>query len=151
MNASQNIKQLIKGWEGLRTGAYRCPAGVLTIGYGHIGPDVTPGKTITQAEADRLFEQDIARLDAELQSAMKADNVPPLTQGRYDALLSFAFNLGLTKLRGSTLWRKVVADPADPSIPSEFARWVYGTVDGRKVRLPGLVKRRAEEARVYNG
>lgn len=76
---------------------------------------------------------------------MAVDGVPALTQGQYDALVSFAYNTGISALRGSTLWRKVKANPADPAIPAEFRRWVNS---GGK-QLPGLVKRRAEEARIY--
>lgn len=61
MELSQSIKSKIKAWEGCRLTAYRCPAGVLTIGYGHTGADVFPGKRITQAEADALFEADIKK------------------------------------------------------------------------------------------
>ena len=147
MKASERIKTLIKGWGGCRLEAYRCPAGVPTIGYGHTGPDVAQGLRITQAHAERLFEGDIARFEDELQRWMRIDSVPGLTQGQYDALLSFAYNTGITALRRSTLWRKVCADPSDPSVPAEFSRWV--NAGGR--RMPGLVARREEEARIYTG
>lgn len=146
MKASESIKAFIKQCEGLRTTAYRCPSGVWTIGYGHTGTDVTPGKQISKAEAERLFEADLGRFEAELGAVV---GHPGLRQGQYDALLSFAYNVGVRSLLASTLWRKVQADPDDASIPAEFSRWVYGTQGGRKVKLPGLIKRRAEEARRY--
>lgn len=146
MKASESIKAFIKECEGLRLTAYRCPSGVWTIGYGHTGADVAPGKRITKAEAERLFEADLARFEAELGAVVGHLG---LRQGQYDALLSFAYNAGMGNLLGSTLWRKVQADVDDTTIPSEFTRWVYGTQGGRKVKLPGLIKRRAEEARRY--
>lgn len=146
MKASERIKEFIKSKEGLSLTAYRCPAGVLTIGYGHTGADVKRGKTIAQAEAEALFDNDLRRFEAELSRAMKADGAPALTQSQYDALLSFAYNIGITALRKSTLWRKVKANPADPTIPAEFGRWVYAK---GKV-LQGLVERRKEEAEIYS-
>lgn len=146
MKASDSIKAFIKQCEGLRLTAYRCPSGVWTIGYGHTGTDVSPGKQISKAEAERLFEADVARFEAELGAVVSHLG---LRQGQYDALLSFAYNVGMRSLLASTLWRKVQADADDATIPAEFSRWVYGTQGGRKVKLPGLIKRRAEEARRY--
>lgn len=147
MKTTEKIKKLIKDWEGCRLTAYRCPAGELTIGHGHTGADVTPGMRITQEQADGLFEADMARFEEGLRRQMADDGVPQLTQGQYDALVSIAYNIGLDALRRSTLWRKLRADPADPSIPAEFRRWVHAK--GRT--LPGLVKRRNAEARIYSG
>lgn len=144
MKASDKIKEFIKTKEGLRLEAYRCPAGVLTIGYGHTGADVKPNQTITRAQADALFEQDLSRFEYDL-NALAVTSAVTLTQNQYDALLSFAYNLGLPSLRRSTLWRKIQADPTDPTIPSEFARWVYSA----NHRLPGLVTRRAQESAIY--
>lgn len=146
MKASEGIKAFIKQCEGLRLTAYRCPSGVWTIGYGHTGKDVAPGRRITKAEAERLFEADLARFEAELGAIVCHLG---LRQGQYDALLSFAYNIGMRSLLASTLWRKVQMNADDATIPAEFSRWVYGTQGGRKVKLPGLIKRRAEEARRY--
>lgn len=150
MKASRNVIEHIKMSEGCRLAAYRCPSGVWTVGYGHTGADVTPGLRISQARADALLAGDVARLEAELQRWMKIDGVGALRQGQYDALVSFAFNVGMSALRGSTLWRKLKADAGDASIVTEFGRWVYGTRNGRKVVLPGLVQRRAREVKMYN-
>ena len=145
MEASEKIKQFIKEQEGCRLTAYRCPSGVWTIGYGHTGADVKRGKTIAQVEAEALFDNDLRRFEAELSRAMKADGAPALTQNQYDALLSFAYNVGIGALRRSTLWRKVMADPSDPTIGAEFCKWVHS---GMNV-LSGLVKRREQEANIY--
>lgn len=142
MRASAKIKEQMKQWEGLRLKSYRCPAGVWTIGYGHTGADVVPGMEISQAEASAIFGSDIARFEIGLAPVLAGIE---LTQGQYDALLSLSYNIGLEAFKGSTLLRKVRTNPNDPSIPAEFSRWVYAK--GKK--LPGLVTRRAGEAKVY--
>lgn len=147
MKASDSIKNFIKEREGCRLGAYKDPVGVWTIGYGHTGADVRAGMRITQAEADRLFDLDLSRFERELNDMLRVNGITNLTQGQFDALLSFAYNLGLAKLRGSTLWRKVKANPNDPTIPAEFERWVYAG----GVILRGLELRRAAEAAIWKG
>lgn len=148
MELSQKIKQMIKGWEGCKLTAYRCPAGVLTIGYGHTGPDVTPGKTITQAEADRVFDADVRKF---------AEKVAPLFSGvvlnnnQFDALVSLSYNIGSLSVKAPTLLRKVKANPNDPSIRAEFLKHVNARVNGVLKQLPGLVKRRTAEANHYFG
>lgn len=147
MTPSKQIKEKIKKWEGLCLEAKKCPAGIPTIGYGHTGPDVAMGMKITQGKADRIFEEDIEMF------ADKVGKLTPscLTQCQFDALVSFAFNCGLGNLSRSTLLKKVVANPTDPSIRSEFMRWVYAKVNGQNKVLPGLQTRRALEADHYFG
>lgn len=146
MELSQKIKEMIKGWEGCRLTAYRCPAGVLTIGYGHTGADVTPGKRVTQSEADRLFESDIRKFAA---------TVAPLFAGtainnnQFDALVSLSYNIGSLSVKAPTLLRKVKANPDDPSIRAEFLKHVNARINGVLKPLPGLVKRRTAEANHY--
>lgn len=148
MELSAKIKQMIKSWEGCRLTAYRCPAGVLTIGYGHTGSDVTAGKKITQAEADRLFDQDVKRF---------ADKVAPLFTGvalnnnQFDALVSLSYNIGSLSVKAPTLLRKVKANPNDPAIRTEFLKHVNARANGVLKPLPGLVKRRTAEANHYFG
>lgn len=145
MKASQFIKESIRAHEGFRADAYVCPGGVLTIGFGHTGSDVKAGQHIDMAVALALLDADIAEVEHALLVALAADGIRLSRQGQFDALLSFAFNLGINALRGSTLWRKIKADANDPTIPGEFARWIYA--GGQ--RMPGLVKRRAEEAEIW--
>lgn len=147
MKASEDVKKFIKGQEGNKLEAYRCPAGVWTIGYGHTGADVRAGMKITQAEADRLFDQDLSVFERQLTDMIHANSIKGLRQNQFDALLSFAYNLGLSRLRGSTLWRKIKADINDPTIADEFMRWVYAG----GVRLRGLERRRAAEAEMWKG
>jgi lysozyme len=132
---------LIKSSEGLHLKAYRCPAGVLTIGYGSTGAHVKMGMKISAAEADALLRRDLERFERGV-SEIGGD----MTPGQFSALVSFAFNLGLGNLKGSTLLRLHLAgDHAGAA--AQFAKWnkAAGEV------LPGLVKRRAAEAALYRG
>lgn len=148
MELSQKIKQMIKGWEGCKLTAYRCPAGVLTIGYGHTGADVTPGKTITQAEADRLFDADIRKFAAKVAPLFAG---VALNNNQFDALVSLSYNIGSLSVKAPTLLCKVKANPNDPSIRAEFLKHVNARVNGVLKQLPGLVKRRTAEANHYFG
>lgn len=148
MELSRKIKELIKGWEGCKLTAYRCPAGVLTIGYGHTGRDVTPGMKITQAQAGALFEADIKKF---------ADSVAPKLSGvslkpcQFDALVSLSYNIGALDVKAPTLLGKVKANPNDPTIRAEFAKHCNARVNGQLRQLPGLVRRRIAEANHYFG
>lgn len=130
---------LIKKYEGCKLSAYRCPAGIWTIGYGHTN-GVYQGQTITQYEADKMLENDVVKFEMGVRNLV--GNLP---DNKIDALTSFAFNLGLGALRDSTLCRKVKANPNDLTIRNEFMKWVNA---GGK-RLQGLVNRRQAEADLY--
>ncbi len=140
MNTSEKGKALIKKYEGLRLEAYICPAGVLTIGYGHTS-EVKAGDKITESQAEELLVEDLVDFEQEVLQMVKS----PLRQGQFDALVSFAYNLGSTNLRSSTLLKKVNTNPDDPTIAFEFGKWVRA---GGRV-LNGLVTRRAEESQLY--
>lgn len=135
--------ELIKAHEGLRLEAYRCGAGVWTIGWGHT-LNVHPGMRITLEQAEGLLANDVASVKAQLGNMMLKSGVK-LAPNRRDALTSFAFNVGIDALRRSTLWRKVTHNADDPAIAAEFARWKYA---GGRI-MPGLVRRRADEAALY--
>ena len=140
MGLSQSGLNHIKSHEGLRTTAYRDPVGVLTIGYGHTGPDVKPGQKITEAQAEALLRKDVAWAENAVRKNVKV----PLTQGQFDALTSFTFNCGAGALQKSTLLKKLNAGDY-AGAQAEFGKWVHG---GGKV-LPGLVRRRNEEAQMF--
>lgn len=145
MKASGFIKEKMKEWEGCRLTAYRCPSGVWTIGYGHTGNDVVAGKRISQRDADQLFEKDIAGFERKLHDLDGFDKVT-WSQGEYDAVISLSFNIGIGNFERSTLWRKIRQQRRDrKSEAMEFGRWIYG--GGKK--LPGLIKRRSEESKIY--
>lgn len=148
MKISEYAEEVLKEYEGLRLKAYRCPSGVLTIGYGHT-KKVKPGDVIDKETAHRFFVEDVEDVERLLDAERYSSALSP---GQYDALVSFIFNLGWGKFRSSTLRKKLLCNVDDLSIPNEFRRWVYGTdpKTGAKVKLPGLVKRREWEAQMYD-
>lgn len=139
MKMSKKGIELIKKYEGLRLTAYKCPAGVWTIGYGHT-KGVKEGQKITNSQAEELLKEDLRVFE----NGVNKWNLQ-INQYQFDALVSFAFNLGLANLGKSTLLKKVQANPQDKTIKDEFLKWV--NAGGRK--LEGLVRRRNEEAEMY--
>lgn len=140
MQLSDKGLALIKLHESLRLTAYRCPAGVLTIGYGHTGNDVRDGMSITQAQADALLRQDVK--DAE--ATVNRQNLR-ISQNQFDALVSLTFNIGSGNFGNSTLLRMLRVNPASANVPVEWMKWVRG---GGRV-LPGLTRRRTDELNLY--
>lgn len=131
---------LIKQYEGLKLKAYICPAGILTIGYGSTGPHVKKDMVITQAEADRLLLKDLERFEKNVMNVVKVS----MTQGMFDALCSFSFNVGNAALTGSTLLKKLNAGDKQGAADA-FKNWTFG---GGK-QLPGLIKRREAERSLF--
>lgn len=136
MKASNILIEKIKEFEGVRLTAYKDSAGVLTIGVGHTR-GVKPGQRITEKQAESLLKGDLAEAERYVNS-LKLN----LTQGQFDALVDFAYNVGAGDLAGSTLLAKIRAKAPTAEIQEQFKRWVYAK--GKK--LGGLVKRRAWEA-----
>jgi lysozyme len=138
-------RQELKKHEALRLQAYRCPAGVWTIGWGLTfypdGRRVRPGDIATIDEANRYFDHVLSSFEQGVDNMTRDD----ITQNQFNALVSFAYNMGLTALRHSTLLSIVNKDPNDPAIAEEFKKWVHA--GGKK--LNGLIKRRKEEAEMY--
>lgn len=141
MKISKKGIELIKKFEGFKPYAYLCPAGVVTIGYGHT-KGVRLGQTCTEAEAEQFLKEDLEIAEAEVNKVV--DQVK-LTQGNFDSLVSFTFNLGANNFKTSTLRKKVLNDPTDTTIMGEFGKWVY--VNGKV--SPGLQRRRLEESKLY--
>lgn len=147
MDISSNGLDLIKRFEGFAPRVYICPAGYPTIGYGHlVSGDDYKGETIDEAEATRLLAGDVGHAASAVRHLIK--NPERLTQGQFDALVSFAFNLGAGALQASTLRLKVNRGEL-VSAADEFGRWVWGGRPPRK--LKGLVLRRAAEAAMFRG
>lgn len=140
MNISANGVKLIQQFEGLRLKAYQDAVGVWTIGYGHTGPDVTPGLVISQAQADALLARDLNRFETGVTRLVSV----PLNQNQFDALLSFSYNLGLGSLQNSTLLR-LLNQRDYAGAAAQFPRWNKA---GGKV-LPGLTRRRAAEQALF--
>ncbi|AWC81184.1 MULTISPECIES: lysozyme [Serratia] len=144
MNISKNGIELIKRFEGLELKAYQDSVGIWTIGYGWTqtvdGKKIAPGMRIDQATADRLLKCGVVQYEQGVNQLVKVR----ITQGQFDALVSFAYNLGLRSLSTSTLLRKL-NDGDKQGAADEFGRWVNA---GGK-RLDGLVTRRAAERRMF--
>ncbi len=141
METSHKGIDLIKEFEGFSSEAYRCQAGVLTIGYGHTG-NVREGQRCSREDAERWLIQDIAA--AERFVNYETQGVK-LRQCQFDALVSFCYNVGGNAFSGSTLLKKVSVNPDNPTIREEFSRWIYA---GGRVSS-GLVNRREAEADMY--
>ena len=138
MTTSPNGIALIKRFEGLRLKPYLCPAGIASVGYGHTYLVNINDPAITEEEADRLLAQDLKLYEKPVSEMVKV----PINQNQFDALVSFAFNLGTAALRGSTLLKKL--NSGQPCA-EEFDRWIFAA--GKA--LPGLVRRRAAERRLF--
>jgi len=141
---TQEGMDLIKRFEGFSPTIYICPAGYPTIGYGHVvrGDERDLfADGINEEEARDLLQRDVRWAE---RGVLRLIDVP-LTDGQFDALVSFTFNLGTGALQRSTLRRKVNREE-HAQVPREFMRWVWA--DGR--RMKGLIKRRAAEARSYS-
>lgn len=145
MELNQRGKDLIKKFEGCKLTAYKCSAGVFTIGYGNTfyedGTKVKEGDVITQERAEQLFDL-IVNDFAEQVDALVKSNV---TENNFAAIVSFTFNVGVGNLKKSTLLKKVNANPKDKTIPAEFRKWVRANGEV----LKGLVRRREAEAKLY--
>lgn len=139
MRVSDICFEKIQEFEGLRLTAYKCPAGIWTIGFGHT-KGVKMGQTITKAQAETLLRGDLLPCE----EYVRGLNLE-LTQGQFDALVDFCFNLGTAALQRSTLLQKIRTKADEQTIRGEFAKWV----NAGGVRLQGLVKRRAWEADRY--
>lgn len=126
--------KLIKLCEGFEPRPYICPAGVLSIGYGHV---VKPGEDwsrgITEAEADALLREELGIYENGVLRHIRV----PLSDDCYAALTSFTYNLGIGALESSTM-RRMINNGQLYEAADQFPRWVFG--GGKK--LPGLVKRR---------
>ncbi|MEX1034778.1 MAG: lysozyme [Sneathiella sp.] len=147
----------IKSFEGNRLTAYDDGTGVMTIGYGHTG-DVKVGETITQAQADSYFMEDVKGAVAAVNSAVKVN----LTQGQFDALVSFTYNVGGGAFKSSTLLKKLNAGDFN-AVTAELDRWIYaGDKQGMladfvrwaqpgsgKEVSPVLKERREKEGRLF--
>ena len=139
MKPSERGLALIRQFEGLRLSAYRCAAGVLTIGWGTT-KGVKMGMEITRDEADRLLLEDAQRFADHVKALVKV----PLNQNQTDALAALVYNIGPSAFAQSTLLKRI-NDGRHDLAASEFERWVNA---GGK-RINGLVRRRAAERALY--
>ncbi len=141
MKLSQAGLDLIKHFEGFSHVTYICPGGFRTIGYGHLmadNEDYPDG--ISVFEAEQMLWKEIQKDE---QSVARLIRVP-LTQGQFDALVSFVYNLGSGALQRSTLRQKINREEHD-EVPNELMKWIWA--GGRK--LNGLIRRRQAEGLMY--
>jgi lysozyme len=138
--------EMIKTFEGFKSAPYKCPAGIPTIGYGATfypnGKKVTmTDKALSETESVELLKHMLVSFEKYIDSYCRDD----INQNQFDALVSFAYNLGPANLKSSTLLKKVNANPEDETIKLEFMKWVKA---GGKT-LKGLVARREAESKLY--
>lgn len=145
MKPSKKSVDLIKHFEGFFAKSYRCPANVWTIGWGTIryknGKKVADKETITREAAEEELMHEVEQKSSFIKAVVN--------QNQFDALVSFAYNVGRGALEGSTLYRKVRANPNDPTIRDEFMKWNKARVNGVLTPLKGLTRRRKAEADLY--
>ena len=144
MQMTQEGMALIRRFEGFRANAYRCPAGVWTIGFGHTSeagpPAVKRGMVVGEEEANRILATDVARLAGEVGPLLARE----VSAAQFSALVSFAYNVGIGAFRSSSVLRAVNGGRFD-EVPKRLKLWVKG---GGRV-LPGLERRRAAEAELF--
>lgn len=133
---------LIKQYEGLRLTTYKDAVGIPTIGYGHVENSIPPGgtRTITAEAAEQILREDLQRFEHDVNNMLTVE----VTQNQFDALVSFAFNLGPANLKSSTLLRKVNSGDFNGAA-EEFPKWNHA---GGQV-LAGLTARRNAEKNLF--
>jgi len=141
MQISKEGLALIKKFEGCELEAYRCPAGVWTIGFGTI-KGVKEGDRITKDEANHLLEEEMIEYESYINDMVEVE----LNQSQYDALCAWVFNLGPTNLGSSTLL-KVLNEGKYEEVPQQIKRW--NKANGEV--LNGLIRRREAEALLFQG
>ena len=136
---------LLKKFEGCVLKAYKCPAGVWTIGFGNTfyedGTKVKEGDVITQQRADELAKYIVEQFATSIRAMIKQ----PLNENQFSACVSLAYNIGTGGFKKSSVLRKVNANPNDPTIADSFRLWNKGG----GVILKGLVRRRESEIELY--
>jgi len=146
-NLVKHFESCMKACGPNRFKAYKCPSNVTTIGWGHTnhhGRKFSMGDVWSQQECDAEFLSDMKEFEAHVKRLVKVK----LTQWQFDALTSFAYNAGAGALGGSTLLKKVNAGDFEAAA-LEFHKWNKGTVNGKKVVMAGLVRRRASESLLF--
>lgn len=150
MKPSNKAYDFIQKEEGEVLHTYLDSAGIPTIGIGSTmykdGTKPKKGDVITHEQAMELLRWEV---DNKCKSVVAFTQGIALTQNQFDALVSFAYNVGVGALQGSTLLKKVKENPNDRSIVDEFMKWNKITKGGKKISLDSLSKRRAREAALY--
>jgi len=135
---------VIEQYEGLRLDAYRCPAGIWTIGYGHTR-GVHPGMIITQEQAQQALQDDLLTAQGTVENAV---GNAATTDNQFAAMVSLCFNIGSANFRTSTVLREHCVG-SYPTAGNAFLSWNEATVDGVLRPLGGLTNRRTAERALY--
>jgi lysozyme len=140
MQHSQTATTMIEGFEGLRLTAYQDQGGVWTVGFGHTGPEVVEGLTITLDQANGLMNADITKFDDYLNKVVTV----PLNQNQFDALISLTYNIGDGHFQSSTVLRKLLLEDYSGAADA-FLMWnkIAGNVS------VGLTRRREAEKALF--
>ena len=154
MQISEEGKQLIKKFEGCPTDgdmavSYRCAANVPTIGYGstrYKGKPVKDGMKISMQDADNLLAEELHEYESHINNMVKV----PVSENQFSALVAWCFNIGPSAAKGSSAIRLLNEQKYD-EVPKSMKLWNKATVNGEKVVLEGLVRRREAEALLYEG
>ena len=146
MTALDILIKLIKESEGCKLTAYYCPAGVITIGYGHTGHDVCKGLTWTQANADEILAIDAQKA---IDQALKLSPILAHEPNKLGSIADFIFNLGAGNYQSSTL-KKSVDTGNWPDAQKQIKRWNKARVNGELTVLAGLTRRREAEAKLLS-
>ena len=140
MKTSLNGIQFIEQFESFQPKAYHCPTGILTIGYGHTGPDVHEDQVIDQDTATVLMMDDLTKVE----KCINDHVIVPLSQNQFDALVSLTFNIGCGAFTTSTLL-KIINDGRPDQAALQFVRWDHiGSLVSQ-----GLLRRRTAEQALY--
>ena len=145
MKLDVNGINLLADLEGLKLKAYKCPAGIWTIGLGNTfyadGSRVKEGDIITKEEAYYLFHLIATKFEKTINDNVKK----PLTQNQFNSLFCFCYNVGQTAFVNSTLLRLININPSDANIAKEFLKW------NKIAKIPskGLTNRRIKESALY--
>lgn len=144
MHISETGLKLIRDFEGFSPTPYRCPAGLMTIGYGHVidKSEAYTDAGISPKEAETLLKQDVNIVEQAIDRLVEV----PLSQHQFDALVSLVYNIGTHAFEKSTLLRYLNAGDTEKAA-REFSRWVYSR--GRV--LQGLKARREAESQLFRG
>lgn len=146
MKTGQKGIDLIKKYEGFRAKPYLCPAGVPTIGYGATYYPNGNKVKMTDPLIDEIQAENMLKsMLVSYENGVNRYIQQPINQNQFDALVSFAYNVGLGALKSSTLLKRVNADSCDENIRVQFMRW--NRAGGKE--LKGLTRRRMEEADLY--
>lgn len=142
MKTSENGIELIKKFEGFCATPYFCPAGKLTVGYGHvvISGEKFPARGISEDEAEKLLRKDVSIAEKSINNLVKIN----LSQNQFDALVSFVFNIGTKAFANSKLIRLLNENKLELA-KNEFSRWIY--TNGKTQN--GLINRRKAEQKTF--